>query len=133
MTGHIPAGCEKHAEKLDMRRLKVLVVDDEPELADVAGALMSAYGIANRIAYSAADALSALADDPAINAVFSDIMMPEATGIELAQAVKRLYPTVRIVLTSGYTAPELAITYEAFCLYTPKPYLIETVIDLLRR
>jgi two-component SAPR family response regulator len=35
--------------------------------------------------------------------VFSDVVMPGMNGIELAKEVKRLYPGLPIVLTSGYS------------------------------
>ena len=82
-------------------------------------------------AYSAAKALLALASDPDITAVFADVMMPGMSGLELAGVVGKLYPNVTIVLTSGYTPPELLAERDRLYRFTPKPYRIETVIQLL--
>ena len=111
---------------------KVLVVDDERDLADMAETLLGSRGLEVRVAYSAREALQVLENDPEVDAVFSDVMMPGMTGLELAEAIRRLYPCVKIVLTSGFTAPALLAGQERPYLYASKPYSIETVLKLLR-
>jgi CheY-like chemotaxis protein len=70
---------------------KVLVVDDERDLADLAEALLRNCEIDVRVAYSGAEALRFLASDQEIDGVFSDIMMPQMTGLQLASTVRNLY------------------------------------------
>ncbi|MFC4932098.1 response regulator [Massilia sp. GCM10023247] len=111
---------------------KVLVVDDERDLADLAAALLCGHGLDVRVAYGAREALHILAHDPEIDAVFSDVMMPGMTGLQLAEAIGCLYPSVKVVLCSGYTAPALMAGHRSY-RYAAKPYLIETVLKLLRR
>jgi len=42
---------------------------------------------------------------PEIDLLFTDIIMPGGmTGTELAREARRLYPKLKILLTSGYTA-----------------------------
>jgi two-component system OmpR family response regulator len=115
------------------RPLKVIVIDDERDLADITGALFSAYGIANKVVYSAEEGLRAIERDTEINAVFSDIMMPGMTGLNLAMTIKERRPELKIVLTSGFTSPEMLAMHENVYLFTRKPYRIETVIELFRR
>jgi len=53
--------------------------------------------------------LATLAQHPEIDLLFTDIIMPGGmTGVELAREVRRLYPRIRILLTSGYTARAMA-------------------------
>jgi CheY-like chemotaxis protein len=73
------------------------------------------------VAYSAGEALQLLASDPEIDAVFSDMMMPGMTGLQLAEAVHCLYPSVKVVLTSGYTVPALMAGQRSYS-YAAKPY-----------
>ncbi|WP_229507736.1 response regulator [Massilia sp. Dwa41.01b] len=112
-------------------RCKVLVVDDERDVADLAGALLLAHGFSVTVVYSAMAALQAIEHDREIDAVFSDVMMPGMTGLQLASALRKLRPRVRLTLTSGYTPPELLADRGVLYHFVTKPYNIETVIELL--
>ena len=111
---------------------KVLVVDDEVDLAYLAEALLCSEGLEVVVANSAMDALALLEKDKDIDALFSDVMMPGMTGLQLADAVSEMYPRVKIVLTSGYTLPALLAGRQTHYLFVPKPYRIDTVMKLLR-
>jgi CheY-like chemotaxis protein len=111
---------------------KVLVVDDEADLAGLAEALLGSRGLEVVVANSAMEALQILARDGDIDAVFSDVMMPGMNGLQLADAVSELYPRVKIVLTSGYTVPAMLEDRERRYLFTAKPYRIDTIMQLLR-
>lgn len=111
---------------------KVLVVDDEHDLADITGAMLRLHGIDVQVTYSAKEALEILAAHDDIDALFSDVVMPEMTGVQLAEAVREMHPEVKIILTSGYALPTLLANHERPYLYAAKPYTIETVLKLLR-
>ena len=111
---------------------KVLVVDDEADLADLAQALLSSRGLDVVVANSAMEALTILGQDADIDAVFSDVMMPGMNGLQLADAVTEFFPRTKIVLTSGYTVPSLMENRERRYLFTSKPYKLDTVMALLR-
>jgi len=111
---------------------KVLVVDDEADVADLAEMLLSAHGIDAMVAYSGAAALDMLATDPDIDAVVSDVMMPGMTGLELAEQIGARYPKVKIVLASGYMAPAMLKDQPIRQLFIAKPYRIDQLLRLLR-
>jgi two-component system OmpR family response regulator len=110
---------------------KVLVVDDERDLADLAGALLECQGLEAVVVYSADEALHALARHDDIDALFSDIMMPGMTGLQLADTVRRLYPGLTILLTSGFTAPALLAGQHGSYRCLAKPYQMDAVIKAL--
>lgn len=110
---------------------KVLVVDDEPDVADMAEVLLGAHGLEALVAYSGADALALLAAHPDIDAVVSDVMMPGMTGLQLAEQIDHQYPKVKIVLASGYMAPDMTAGQPLKRLFLAKPYRIEQLIQLL--
>jgi len=112
-------------------RPRVLVVDDERELAELARALLEASGFDAVAVQSAEQALAALAATPGFAALFSDIMMPGMTGLQLAETVHRMYPAMKIILTSGYTMPALLGRHDTAYAYLPKPYRIQSVVALL--
>lgn len=111
---------------------KILVVDDETDLADLAEALLSSRGLEVVVANSAMEALQILARDGDIDALFSDVMMPGMNGLQLADAVTEFYPRVKILLTSGFTVPSMLEDRERSYLFTTKPYRLDTIMKLLR-
>jgi two-component system OmpR family response regulator len=129
--GPAPADDEGVADAPQALLRKVLVVDDEEDLADMAAALLEARGLDVLVAYSAYEALRLLQENGDIDALFSDVVMPGMTGLQLADAVTEMYPKVKIVLASGYTLPALLDNRERPYLSTSKPYKIDAVLKLL--
>ncbi|MFC0253018.1 response regulator [Massilia consociata] len=111
---------------------KVLVVDDETDLADLAAALLESRGLEVVVAHSGQEAMALLASQGDIDAVFSDVVMPGMTGLELADAIGVMYPRVKVVLASGFTRPGQLADRERPYLFTTKPYKIDTILALLR-
>jgi CheY-like chemotaxis protein len=125
------AGTEpKYASDTLLR--KMLLVEDEADGAELAATLLSANGLEVVLAHSADEALRVLQADKEIDAIFTDIMMPGMNGLQLADTVRELYPTVKIVLTSGYVGPELLKDRERPYLFAAKPYRIDNILQLLR-
>lgn len=111
---------------------KLLLVDDEADGAAFAADLLRLHGLQVRVVHSAAEALEAMQHDEDIDAVLTDVMMPGMSGLQLAETIKEKYPSVKIVLMSGYPLPEPLDDQEHPYLFAPKPYRIDTVLDLLQ-
>jgi len=111
---------------------KVLLVDDEGDGAELAAALLRANGLEVLVANSANEALQLLRNNGNIDALLTDIMMPEMTGLQLAETVRVMYPAIKIVLMSGYVRPEMLEESEQPFLFASKPYRIDSIINLLR-
>ena len=87
----------------------ILIVEDNKDLRTVMVKQLTDLGYRTREANNAKAALAALAQQPDIDLLFSDIIMPGGmTGVELAREVRRLHPAIKILLTSGYTARAMA-------------------------
>jgi len=100
---------------------KVLVVEDNPEVAEVTATLFEHLGYRVVRAPDANDALARLQQVPGIDLVFTDVVMPGSmNGIALAQEIRRRHPHIPIVLTSGYSDAAHA-TETRFALLR-KPY-----------
>jgi len=112
---------------------KLLLVDDEADGAEFVAALLRSHGMAVTVVHSASEALRALEQEPDIDAVLSDIMMPGMTGLELANAIRAMHPAVRIVLMSGYEIPEPLRDRERDYPFIEKPYKMDTLLAALRR
>lgn len=82
----------------------VLVVEDNPDVREFAVTMLTELGYATVEAPDGRVALDELAKGgDRFDLVFSDVMMPGMSGVELGREVRHLYPGVRVVLTSGYS------------------------------
>jgi signal transduction histidine kinase len=81
----------------------ILVVEDNPHVADVTSDLLAHLGYRTLHADNAADALDTLEGSDEIGLVFSDIVMPGMNGIALAQEIAQRYPRLPVLLTSGFS------------------------------
>ena len=104
-------------------RLRILVVEDEDSLLQLACRILERHG---HVVFPAVDGEAALRlvreRDGALDLVFADVLMPRMTGLELATALRAEFPALPILLTSGHLPGQ---TEEAFHLsdaFLAKPY-----------
>jgi CheY-like chemotaxis protein len=83
------------------------------------------------VVHSASEALQVLQEDSEIDAILSDVMMPGMSGLQLADAVRAMYPTIKIVLMSGFILPEMLKNREREYLFVEKPYKIDALLKVL--
>ena len=79
---------------------KILIVDDEPAIADTLATILAAKGYSTLTAYDPREALQ-LASSFQPDLLISDVMMPCMNGVELALRIKRELPECQILLFSG--------------------------------
>ena len=108
---------------------KVLIVDDQPDVMEMASEMFRTLGFHVITATSGRQALEILKRTPDVHLVFSDVVMPGLSGIELGQKVREVSPQTRILLASGYTAPAGHLKGFEFL---PKPYRIADILKKLR-
>ncbi len=80
---------------------RVLVVDDDPAVRMTLSTLLQTSGHVVSEAAGGAEALRLMAST-GFELVITDLGMPEISGWELARAVKGTYPTVPVVLLTGW-------------------------------
>jgi DNA-binding response OmpR family regulator len=84
-------------------RLRVLVVDDEPLIAQTVTAILNMNGFDATEALSGQAALEAVRQiQPDI--VLSDVLMPRMSGVELGIKIRQEFPAARVILFSGQAA-----------------------------
>ncbi|RYD82154.1 MAG: response regulator [Verrucomicrobiaceae bacterium] len=115
-----------------MKPLTVLIVEDEPlvrmDMADV----LARAGFEVLEAANAAEAVSVLEEHSDIDILFTDVDMPGSMdGLMLAAAVRKRWPPVRIIVTSGHhkVAPE---EMPGDSRFFGKPYHAEAVTAAMR-
>ena len=109
----------------------VLVVEDNVAVGEFATQLLTDLGYETTLASDAARALALLKErDGRFDLVFSDVVMPGMGGVELATRMRDLYPTLPVVLTSGYSHVMAADVRHGFTLLH-KPYSVEELSSVI--
>lgn len=98
---------------------RILVVDDEPIVAKLAGMVLEQEGYEVLIAAGAAEALGLVAGGSRIDLVLSDFVMPSMNGQELIRRIQECSPSTVAVLMSGYLAdalPKIPVVQKPFSM-----------------
>jgi DNA-binding NtrC family response regulator len=109
---------------------RLLVVDDEPAVRDLVQALLVHEGHDVETASCAKEALIMI-DQRSFDLVFTDYLMPEMNGQELACEIKKRKPSMPVVLVTGHR-PEGTPAELACILHKPfsRHELLKTVTGL---
>ncbi len=86
--------------------MHVLIVDDDPMVAESCRRILGAEEIRVTVAGSVAEAKAALASDDSFDLMLTDIKMPKSDGFQLVEMVREKYPDLRILIMTGYLTPE---------------------------
>lgn len=106
-----------------LRGYVVLVVDDDLEGRALAVGVVESFGCSALAAASCDEALAILDSGAHVDLVFSDVIMPQDSGITLARLVRERHPAMPIVLATGFPHAVDAVT-ESGAIPLIKPYSI---------
>ncbi len=115
-------------------RLRVLVVDDQPDMADCVAMLIETFGHQARAVYDGATALAvSRAESPDV--IFVDIGMPIVTGYDVAREIRSRgeLAGIRLVALTGYGRDEdrRRALEAGFDLHLTKPVADATLRSVL--
>ncbi|MBY5810742.1 ATP-binding protein [Rhizobium leguminosarum] len=81
----------------------ILVVEDDENVRTMTAESLHELGYTVLQAASGMEALMLLEQNAAVDLIFTDIVMPQMSGRQLADIVQEKWPTIRILYTTGYT------------------------------
>lgn len=111
----------------------ILVVDDEPIVLDLACHILEHYGYHTLKARDGEEAINIYRQRAKeIDLVLLDLTMPKLSGLECAKRLRALNPSVRLVLSSGYSAQAEQMPNEGIHAFVPKPYSPEQLACVVR-
>ncbi|HXG02082.1 MAG TPA: response regulator [Candidatus Binatia bacterium] len=85
--------------------MRILIVDDEPQVAEILARSLEREGHQASIATSGEEALRRIhPQEP--DAVFLDVSMPGMNGLDVLAEVRRLRPSLPVVIITGHATPE---------------------------
>lgn len=117
---------------------KILLVEDEPHLRKIFHNLFLMEGYDVRVAIDGEDGYhNFLAFNPDL--VFTDVVMPKMSGMELVRNIRRHNPSIKVIYISGFFGLRnikrdlnkdlLKYNY----LFLSKPFRISTMLDLVHK
>ncbi|MCD6385051.1 response regulator [Candidatus Sumerlaeota bacterium] len=118
------------------RKIKVLVVDDETTVCQSVKKVLSRMDVDVEIAHNAREALAKLKNSPrAFGTALIDLIMPEVSGVELLKVIKAYYPSLPVIIITGYASIDSAVetTKLGAFEYLPKPFTPQELVDVCER
>jgi DNA-binding NtrC family response regulator len=114
-------------------KIKILVVDDDRQLADTLQAFITKLGYKAVVAYGGREGLDRFERED-FQLVITDLMMPEMNGIELLETIKEQDHRATVLVVTGYATIESAVDAIKKGAYDfiPKPFNmkeLEVIID----
>ena len=123
--------------RVDVRATgRILVVDDEPEVAKLATRILERTGYEVETFVASPLAWERLAQGgPEFDLVLTDQTMPELTGLELATRIRSIHPATPVVLTTGFSdaATPGHVEEAGIREVLPKPYSRDALLEVVAR
>ena len=81
----------------------ILVVEDDPDVLEIAVAAVESFGYKVHAARDGAEALAILLSEKPVDLLFTDVVMPKGlSGVDLARDARLLQPEIPVLMASGY-------------------------------
>jgi DNA-binding NtrC family response regulator len=117
------------------RLAHLLIVDDDPDIADTVGEILRLAGHECRVAHDGRSALDEVFTRPPDLALL-DVEMPVLTGPELALTLFLRncgYEKIPVILASGVVGLREVASAVGTPYFLPKPYSIDELMRMVRR
>ena len=115
---------------------KILFVEDEPSLQDLAKQYLSDLGYDVIIAIDGEDGLNKIKDKGDIDIVITDVVMPKMSGSILYEEMKKINKNIKVLFTSGYTKDYVIdndpLAESVKINFISKPYSLKSLAEKIR-
>ena len=88
------------------KKPQILVVDDNPPMTDTMVDILNVKGYIAYAAYSGAQALDILREQP-VDLLLTDAKMPDMNGVELYREARKVHPDLITFLMTAYAADDI--------------------------
>jgi len=112
----------------------ILIVDDEPHVADVIGGMLQSLGYHTMIAHGGRKAISLLRRGERFDAIILDLNMPKMSGKETFLKLREIDSAARIIISTGYSDQTSAIAAlrDSANAFIQKPYQLVEISRTVR-
>jgi len=118
----------------ETKKHRLLIVDDEGDLRDLLGRVLTSEGYEIVTASTGAEAIGILQKE-AFDAALLDILMPEENGFTVLKHITEHHPATKSIMLTAYSNLHTAIEAKecGASEFISKPYKLETVLMALRK
>jgi CheY-like chemotaxis protein len=114
-----------------MAEPRILLIDDDPNVREVVGALLTYFGYECQTAADGRTGLARFAEG-GWDLVVTDLVMPDVSGWNVIESIQQRAPTMPIVLISGLTDPKMMErARKSRVPVVTKPFALETLKAVL--
>ncbi len=89
-------------------KYRILLVDDEKTMVKYLSKQLAKKGFDIHVAYSGRAALEQITETD-FDVVLLDVLMPEMDGIETLKEIKKMKPTIEVIMLTGHASVEVGI------------------------
>jgi len=115
------------------KKVHILVVDDDVDLAESLADILQSHGYDVAIARDGRDAVRQ-SRAAAFDVTFMDVRMPIMNGIDSFLAIRALRPQARVVMMTGFREPHMRVALDAGAEGpVEKPFAIEDMLAFVDR
>ncbi len=117
-----------------MEENKILVVDDNVDLAEAIADLLDIHGYDVDIAFNSRDAIKKYKED-SYDMVLMDIMLPDKNGVDSFIEIKKSNPGAKVAVMTGYKDTKLIDKAVANGVHNVfyKPFNIPKLLNVIKK
>ncbi|OHB75094.1 MAG: hypothetical protein A2Z34_10425 [Planctomycetes bacterium RBG_16_59_8] len=114
---------------------KVLVVDDDANIARICAHFLAQDGWEAESVPTAAEASAKILNDRRIGILFLDLRLPDRNGIDLLRELRSTHPKIKVIMISAHGTMESAVAcmQEGAVDFLPKPFTRESILGAVMR
>jgi two-component system, cell cycle sensor histidine kinase and response regulator CckA len=113
----------------------ILIVEDEPQIRNLALDCLTSYGYDVLSASNGLEALQLIESlQRPLDLVLTDVVMPKLSGRELSERISTLQPSARVLFMSGYTNDSVVNhgILDGATWFIQKPFTLESLVKRVR-
>jgi PAS domain S-box-containing protein len=110
----------------------IVLVEDEPAVAEVTKRILQAQGYTVHVAPGPNAAMTLVDQVQAFDLLITDVVMPDLNGYELAERIKRDRPALKVLYASGYAEDRRGQNNDDATHFLAKPFSTDALLNKVR-
>ena len=118
--------------KENLKDLKILFVDDEEQIREGTGKLLSKFFDSVTICKDGQEGLDKFKEEKNFDIVIADIQMPVMNGVDMVKKIKEIAPNILTIFITA-SRGDASITKDLYDLYINKPISYLNIKEILQK